>query len=188
MIVRQPVSNPVTWRCCWEWTSGHCGDGGLLDTLVVNVGGVICVCPDPTYLQLMVSSVVRGGFDREVEIWCVSLHGELVAVEVREQLVTPLSFRNVWRWTQSQESSHSFPGRANAARSISAIMATIVFWPAVLRGGSFWLSSLAVQYFVLRLRLPKEGPVGQIFALNRSFFWHSNTFQKSDMVFFIWSS
>lgn len=45
----------------------------------------------------MVSSVVsvcmcvRGGFDTEVEILCMSLQGELVAVEVREQLVTPLS-------------------------------------------------------------------------------------------------
>lgn len=72
----------------WSW-----GPAGITR----NFGGVICVCPDPSYAQLMVSSVVsvcmcvRGGFDTEVEILCMSLQGELVAVEVREQLVTPLS-------------------------------------------------------------------------------------------------
>lgn len=92
----------------------------------------------------------------------MSLRGELVATEVREQLVTPLSLWNVWRWTQSPESNHSFTERANTARSISAITATTALRPTAPGGWSFWLSSLTVQYFVLRLKLPKEGPVGQI--------------------------
>lgn len=63
------------------------GVSGRLESFK-NVGGVICVCSDLPYSQLMVSNVasvcmcVSGvGFDREVENWRMSLRSELVAVE-----------------------------------------------------------------------------------------------------------
>lgn len=151
----------------WSWGGGLCWNHSKLwwSYLCLPWSTAFAACSIKCCESVYVC--VRGGFDREVEIWCMSLQGELVPVEVREQLVTPLSVWNVWRWTQSQESSHSFPARANTARSISAIVATTVCWPAVLRGGSFWLSRLAVQYFVLRL--PKEGPVGQIWLSTEVF-------------------
>ncbi len=159
-----------SWGVCWNhsklWWSYLC----LPWSTVFAAHGIKCC--ECVYV------CARGGFDREVEIWCMSLQGELVAVEVREQLVAPLSVWNIWRWTQSQESSNSFPARANTARSISAMMATTVFWPTVLRGGSFWLSSLAVQYFVLRLRLPKEGPAGQIWLSTQVFVGTPTSWKK----------
>lgn len=85
----------VCWNPLKLWWSYLCP---LWSTVFTAHGIKCCEC---------VYVCVRGGFDREVEIWCMSLRLELVAVEVWEQLVTPLSAWNVR--TQNQGSSHTFP-------------------------------------------------------------------------------
>lgn len=139
-VLFQCVSHPVIWRCCWEWTSGPCGDAegerrgvsGRLESFK-NFGGVICVRSDLPYSQLMVSNVasvcmcVSGvGFDREVENWRMSLRSELVAVEVWEQLVTPApALRLKCQDPESRGFGHTFPLRRNAGRLIRAINASV---------------------------------------------------------------
>lgn len=92
-----------------------------------NFSAVICVCPDPLSLQLMVSSVVRERICKGVDLIGKLRFGICLCkgswLLLRYQSSWWLHFIwNVWRWTRRQKCSSSFTESLKEAWSVSAIM------------------------------------------------------------------
>lgn len=175
---QQSVSNPVIWRCCWEWTS---------------VLGV-CWNHSKTLLELFASSLIH--FIRSS--WYQVLYMCGCMWVSGEDLIGKLRFGACWSsWSLRYESSwllHSQSGVQPFIPSESKHNQVNIrhhghntlFDPWFSKEGVFTVS-MAAQYFLWRLRPAKEGPVGQIWRPTYVFVGAPTSSKKNYIAFFLCS-